>query len=118
MSDKHDPVNNPSHYTQGAIECIEAIEAALSQEEFIGFLRGQVIKYQWRCRHKSGSEDVRKGIWYANRLVMVLENMEMLEHKLEILKERPPSGPIVFEAEAKGFYMPPMANPMDDGSPV
>ena len=31
---KEDNVNHPSHYTQGNIECIEAIKAALTPEEF------------------------------------------------------------------------------------
>ena len=34
-----DMVNNPTHYTHGAIECIDAIEAALGPEGFIAFLR-------------------------------------------------------------------------------
>lgn len=68
-----DYVAHPSHYTQGAIECIDALEAALSREEFIGFLRGNVIKYQWRLRHKGRAvEDVKKSIWYAERLAKTL----------------------------------------------
>ena len=35
-----DPVNSPSHYTQGGIECIEAIKAQMSREEYMGFLVG------------------------------------------------------------------------------
>ena len=33
-------VNNPPHYNRGKVECIEAIEAMLTKEEFIGYLRG------------------------------------------------------------------------------
>ena len=33
-------INSPSHYNQGRIECIDAIEAMLSIEEYIGYLRG------------------------------------------------------------------------------
>ena len=41
-----DPVNHPAHYTvDKGIECIDAIEATLTPEEFYGYLRGQVIKY-------------------------------------------------------------------------
>lgn len=69
-----DPVNKPSHYTQGPVECIDAIEAALSTDEFIGFLRGQVIKYAWRLGKKGEAvEDARKGTWYFTRLVKTLE---------------------------------------------
>ena len=49
-----------SHYTHGDVECIEAIRAALTPGEFIGFCKGNVMKYVWRERHKGGSEDLRK----------------------------------------------------------
>lgn len=71
---KPDPVNHPSHYTQGGIECIDAIEAALGREGFIAFLRGQVIKYQWRLGHKDApAQDNAKASWYAARLQKVLD---------------------------------------------
>ncbi len=69
-----DPVNHPSHYTGGDIECIDAIRAALTKEEFIGFCRGQVIKYTWRMNNKGyPAQDVGKGIWYADKLKGILE---------------------------------------------
>jgi hypothetical protein len=69
-----DPVNHPAHYTSGSIECIDAIEAALSREEFIGFLRGQVIKYTWRCNLKgSPLIDNEKAAWYQKRLIKTLK---------------------------------------------
>ncbi len=69
-----DPVNHPSHYTGGDIECIDAIRAALTKEEFIGFCRGQVIKYTWRMNNKGyPAQDVGKSIWYANKLIETLE---------------------------------------------
>ena len=64
-----DAVNNPSHYTTGGIECIDAMQAMLSRDEFIGYLRGNVFKYQWRYQHKNGIEDLKKAQWYANRLI-------------------------------------------------
>jgi hypothetical protein len=68
-----DPVNHPSHYTQGPIECIDAIASALGHDAFIEFLRGQVIKYMWRLGHKGEAmEDAKKGTWYASRLVAEL----------------------------------------------
>ena len=62
-------VESPLHYRQGEIEAIDAIEAALSADEFRGYLKGNVMKYLWREAHKGGSEDVRKAQWYLNRLV-------------------------------------------------
>jgi hypothetical protein len=69
--DKHDVVNNPQHYTSGGIECIDALQAALTQDEFIGFLKGNVIKYNWRCNHKGGVQDLEKAKWYLDKLIKV-----------------------------------------------
>lgn len=64
-----DMVNHPPHYTQGGVECIDAIKAALGREGFIMFLRGQVIKYQWRLGLKDSSlQDAAKANWYGQRL--------------------------------------------------
>ena len=41
-----DLINNPAHYNQGDIECIDAIRAALSEEEFCGYLRGNIPQVQ------------------------------------------------------------------------
>jgi len=69
-----DPVNSPPHYTQGDIECIDAIRAALGHDGFIAFLRGQVLKYTWRTGHKGDpAVDARKCAWYQARLVEELE---------------------------------------------
>lgn len=65
-----DPVNSPSHYNQGDIECIEAIKAALTPEEFRGWLRGNIIKYNWRCNDKgSFLQDLGKAEYYLKRLI-------------------------------------------------
>jgi hypothetical protein len=66
-----DLVNNPRHYTQGNIECIEAIEAQLSPEEFRGFLKGNICKYLWRERDKGGIESLEKAKWYLDRLIQI-----------------------------------------------
>lgn len=64
-----DPVNKPAHYNTGEIECIDAIKAALSPEEFNGFLKGNVFKYIWREKHKGGPESLAKARWYLERLL-------------------------------------------------
>lgn len=64
-----DPVNHPPHYTAGGIEAIDAIEAALTAEEFRGYCKGNALKYVWREKHKGQNESLRKAIWYLNRLV-------------------------------------------------
>ena len=63
-----DPIN-PFHYKRGNLECIDAIKAALTEENFHGYLRGNVIKYLWRCHQKGALIDLKKAQWYLNRLV-------------------------------------------------
>ena len=64
-----DNVNRPAHYASGEIECIDAIRAQMSKEEYQGYLRGNVVKYMWRWRDKGGVESLRKAKWYLERLI-------------------------------------------------
>ena len=68
----NDPVNHPVHYNKGVIECIDSIEAMLSEEEYIGYLRGSSQKYRWRFRYKNGIEDLKKAAWYEKRMLQIL----------------------------------------------
>lgn len=68
-NNNEDLVNRPSHYTTGDIECIAAIRASMSPDEYAGFLKGNAIKYIWRYRHKGKAvEDLKKAEWYLGRL--------------------------------------------------
>ena len=64
-----DNVDRPMHYAAGSIECIDAIEAQLSAEEFRGYLKGNIIKYLWREKNKGGIESLKKAKWYLNKLL-------------------------------------------------
>lgn len=66
--DKQDMVNNPPHYNEAGIECIDAIEAATG-DGFEYYLQGNILKYLWRYRYKNGSEDLKKARWYLNKLI-------------------------------------------------
>lgn len=67
---QEDVVNHPAHYAEtGGVECIEAIEAQLTTEEYLGYLRGNCVKYLWRWRHKGGVVDLNKASWYLQRLI-------------------------------------------------
>lgn len=71
-----DVINHPSHYTQSGIECIDAIKAALGEEQYEGDLRGACIKYLWRYKMKSGVESLKKSEWYLKRLIELNEEIE------------------------------------------
>ena len=73
MSDS-DIVNHPKHYTQGKIECIDAIEAAVSELSGLDAVcTANVIKYVWRWKHKNGVIDLRKAQWYLEKLINLQE---------------------------------------------
>ena len=68
----NDNVQQPAHYTAGGIECIHAIKASMSSEEYLGYLKGNAMKYLWRYKHKNGLEDLRKAQIYLGWLVKEL----------------------------------------------
>lgn len=73
----NDMVNHPSHYTQGGIECIDALKAAtVSKKGIEAVCTANAIKYLWRYEEKNGIEDVKKARWYIDRLIRELEEKE------------------------------------------
>lgn len=69
-------VEHPEHYTSGSVECIEAIRASMTPEEFAGYCKGNVIKYVWRYQKKGGSMDLEKAAVYLDWMVDAVKNME------------------------------------------
>ena len=68
---KDDPVNHPSHYTDGKIEVIDFIE-----DKGLNFHRGNAVKYIARAGKKDKNkeiEDLKKAVWYINREIKRLE---------------------------------------------
>ena len=63
----NDVINHPSHYTQGSIECIDAMKSAFGAEELAVYCKIAAFKYIWRCERKNGSEDIKKAIWYLKK---------------------------------------------------
>lgn len=76
---KEDDVNEPSHYNMNGMETIELIKHSTSVAEFEGYLKGNVLKYVSRYKHKhqeSPVKDLQKAQWYLNRLVRELSSLE------------------------------------------
>lgn len=67
-----DMVNQPPHYNQAGIECLDAIRAA-TNEGYEFYLQGNIIKYLWRYRYKNGVEDLNKAKFYLERLIEEVE---------------------------------------------
>ena len=75
--DGHDMVSHPKHYTQGGIECIDALKAATVGKRGIeAVCVANVIKYLWRYEKKNGIEDIRKAKFYIERLLKELEESQ------------------------------------------
>lgn len=67
---KFDRVNSPHHYKLRGldIEAIDVIRGALTEDEFRGFCKGNVLKYTIREGHKNGDEDLKKAKKYLEFL--------------------------------------------------
>lgn len=65
-----------SHYTEKSIQPWDAMESWMDREQFIGFLRGNAIKYLARCDDKGGLEDLQKARHYLDKLIEFLEKQE------------------------------------------
>ena len=60
-----------THYQKAAMQPIEIMQHFLTREEFIGFLKGNIIKYQARAAFKGNRrEDEQKALQYAYWLAM------------------------------------------------
>lgn len=123
--EKPDMVNHPKHYTSGTlgIEVINTMEMCSTEEEFIGYLRCNALKYISRFENKNGLEDVKKCAWYVKKylavqgldekdckneeaynLLKIVENSVTKESLVQVLKgmiirditQRTISGSIVF----------------------
>lgn len=58
-----------THYVTMSVQPWAAMQSWMSPEAFLGFLRGNVIKYVARCDAKGGVEDLRKARHYLDKLI-------------------------------------------------
>jgi hypothetical protein len=57
-----------NHYKDMPIQPWHIMEAVLTHDEFVGFLKGNVIKYSLRAGRKDGSDDAGKAKHYMQKL--------------------------------------------------
>lgn len=60
------------HYKSKAVQPWAVMESCMSKEEFVGYLRGNVINYTMRCNDKGGVQDLQKAAHYLDKLLEVL----------------------------------------------
>lgn len=61
-----------THYKDMTVQPWDVMEAVLTTDEFIGFLKGNIIKYSMRDGKKEGAtDDAAKAQHYINKLEAV-----------------------------------------------
>jgi hypothetical protein len=57
-----------NHYKDMPIQPWHIMEAVMTHDEFVGFLKGNIIKYSLRAGRKDGSDDAGKAKHYMQKL--------------------------------------------------
>lgn len=72
----HDPVTKPSHYMlfDGDKEVIDLLRDRLTPDEFLGYMKGNMIKYLMRADRKNGIQDYKKLLRYVDMYVQEMED--------------------------------------------
>lgn len=66
-------VEHPKHYTNGGIECIDAMISAFGKEAVMIYCRINAFKYIWRSDLKGRIEDIQKAAWYLKKYMELTE---------------------------------------------
>jgi len=74
------------HYMKD-VQPWDAMRSWMTDEQFEGFLRGNVIKYIARYKDKNGVEDLRKCKHYLQELIGMLEEADVMEFKTSRLND-------------------------------
>lgn len=57
--DTQEDTMHAKHYRETVVEPILVMQALFSHDEFIGFLKGNILKYRLRMGHKGTEEDMK-----------------------------------------------------------
>lgn len=75
-----------SHYKTMDIEPWKVMESVLTKSEFIGFLKGNIIKYSMRAGKKTGAnEDSAKAKHYMQKLDEFMHHAPLIDDDRELL---------------------------------
>ena len=68
MSNANEYQIGGSHYKDMAVQPWDVMQVVLTHKEFVGFLKGNVIKYSMRQGKKEGTDDGAKAMHYLAKL--------------------------------------------------
>ena len=71
---KRDMVNNPSHYTNGGMECIDEMILIFGKTTVANFCLCNAWKFRYRALYKNGEEDMKKSHWYIAKYKELVED--------------------------------------------
>lgn len=77
--ESNDPVNHPSHYTNG-MECIDEMVLIFGKYATMVFCKLNAWKYRKRALYKNGEEDMKKSDWYIAKYKELNENGKPLQY--------------------------------------
>lgn len=55
-------IMHDKHYREAVVEPILVMQALFSHDEFIGFLKGNILKYRLRAGHKGGEKEMKSDL--------------------------------------------------------
>jgi hypothetical protein len=71
-------MESPIHYKNQKIQPIQYLNVSMPEQQFIGFLRGNVIKYVSRYDKKNGLDDLKKAKVYLDWLIQYTETNDIV----------------------------------------
>lgn len=60
--DTQEDTMHDKHYRDAVVEPILVMQSLFSHDEFIGFLKGNILKYRLRAGHKGGEEEMKSDL--------------------------------------------------------
>jgi hypothetical protein len=78
---KEEKINGPNHYD--GRKCLDGIKALLSAEEYVGALKFNIFKYNYRFKKKNGLEDLLKAQFYQNELVQFVDESRSSDQQVQ-----------------------------------
>ncbi len=104
---KNDVISNPDHYKLKGldVEVRDVIKSVLGTVGFLGFYKGNIIKYILRANKKNGLEDYKKAKQYLDWYIQELDEDANLDGQLSYLdvettKEQPKETPSAVAIDA------------------
>lgn len=66
---QNDEVKKPQHYDKNGKQVWDIMKDLSTEEEYVGYLKLNVVKYLSRYKDKGGKQSLEKAIAYINKLI-------------------------------------------------